>query len=202
MARNLSAVHAAQLPHGPGALPLRAGRLGGRPAAGAAHRPAPLPGACCWAQGVANASVRRKVSTIRSFYKWLRQEGRLENDPFFGVTGPKAARRLPDILTPEDIDRMVGGGGRQRAGRPARPGAAGAALRRRPARQRGRVAGRGGAGRARPQRAGARQGQEGAHRRLRRAGGDGAEPLPARRPPGAGLAARRRRCSSIASAGG
>ena len=42
--------------------------------------------------GVANASVRRKVSTIRSFYKWLRQEDRLENDPFFGVTGPKATR--------------------------------------------------------------------------------------------------------------
>ena len=57
--------------------------------------------------GVANASVRRKVSTIRSFYKWLRQENKLENDPFFGVTGPKAARRLPDILTSEDIDRMT-----------------------------------------------------------------------------------------------
>jgi site-specific recombinase XerD len=56
--------------------------------------------------GIANASVRRKVSTIRSFYKWLRQEGRLENDPFFGVSGPKAARRLPDILTSEDIDKM------------------------------------------------------------------------------------------------
>jgi len=58
-------------------------------------------------QGIANASVRRKVSTIRSFYKWLRQEGRLETDPFFGVSGPKAARRLPDILTTEDIDRMA-----------------------------------------------------------------------------------------------
>ncbi len=57
--------------------------------------------------GIANASVRRKVSTIRSFYKWMRQEGKLENDPFFGVTGPKAAERLPDILTSEDIDRMT-----------------------------------------------------------------------------------------------
>ena len=33
--------------------------------------------------GIANASVRRKVSTIRSFYKWLRQEGKLDNDPHF-----------------------------------------------------------------------------------------------------------------------
>ena len=57
--------------------------------------------------GVADGSVRRKVSTIRSFYKWLRAEGHLENDPFFGVTGPKAGRRLPNILTSQDIARMV-----------------------------------------------------------------------------------------------
>ncbi|MPZ49850.1 MAG: tyrosine recombinase [Dehalococcoidia bacterium] len=58
-------------------------------------------------QGVATASVRRKVSTIRSFYRWLRTEGMLEIDPFFGVTGPKLPRRLPDILSPSDIDRLV-----------------------------------------------------------------------------------------------
>jgi site-specific recombinase XerD len=57
--------------------------------------------------GVADGSVRRKVSTIRSFYKWLRAAELLQNDPFFGVTGPKAGRRLPDILTSEDIDSMI-----------------------------------------------------------------------------------------------
>src|SRR5690606_14135596 len=56
---------------------------------------------------VAAGSVRRKVSTIRSFYKWLRAEGHLAADPFFGVTGPKAGRRLPDILSSDDIARMV-----------------------------------------------------------------------------------------------
>ena len=58
-------------------------------------------------EGVATASVRRKVSTIRSFYRWLRSEGALDNDPFFGVTGPKAGRRLPDILSAGDIDRLI-----------------------------------------------------------------------------------------------
>ncbi len=57
--------------------------------------------------GVANASVRRKVSTIRSFYKWLRQEELLAVDPFFGVTGPKEGLRLPDILSSEDIEKMA-----------------------------------------------------------------------------------------------
>jgi site-specific recombinase XerD len=58
-------------------------------------------------EGVAAASVRRKVSTIRSFYRWLRAEGLLDNDPFFGVTGPKAPKRLPQILTPQDIDALL-----------------------------------------------------------------------------------------------
>jgi site-specific recombinase XerD len=58
-------------------------------------------------QGVAEASVRRKVSTIRSFYKWLRTEGMLENDPFFGVTPPKAARRLPAVLSEHDITTLL-----------------------------------------------------------------------------------------------
>jgi len=58
-------------------------------------------------QGVAEASVRRKVSTIRSFYKWLRSEGMLDNDPFFGVTPPKAARRLPTVLTEGDIEKLL-----------------------------------------------------------------------------------------------
>ena len=43
-------------------------------------------------EGVADGSVARKVSTIRSFYKWLRSEELLDNDPFFGVAGPKAAQ--------------------------------------------------------------------------------------------------------------
>jgi site-specific recombinase XerD len=58
-------------------------------------------------QGVAEGSVRRKVSTIRSFYKWLRTEGMLDNDPFFGVTPPKAGRRLPTVLDTSDILKLL-----------------------------------------------------------------------------------------------
>jgi site-specific recombinase XerD len=58
-------------------------------------------------KGVAPGSVRRKVSTILSLYRWLRSEAIIDNDPFFGVTGPKAGRRLPDVLSAQDIDRMI-----------------------------------------------------------------------------------------------
>jgi site-specific recombinase XerD len=58
-------------------------------------------------KGIAIASIRRKVSTIRGFYKWLRSEGVLDNDPFYGVQGPKAAKRLPHVLNATDIERMI-----------------------------------------------------------------------------------------------
>src|SRR5215510_7923632 len=57
--------------------------------------------------GIAPASVTRKVSTIRTFYRFLRTEKVLETDPFFGVTGPARPRRLPQFLVPGDIDRLI-----------------------------------------------------------------------------------------------
>ncbi len=57
--------------------------------------------------GIAPASVTRKVSTIRSFYRYLRSIGELAGDPFFGVKGPQRPRRLPQFLTPEDVVRLV-----------------------------------------------------------------------------------------------
>lgn len=58
-------------------------------------------------KSVAVASIRRKVSTVRGFYKWLRSEGILDNDPFYGVQGPKAPKRLPHVLEARDIERMI-----------------------------------------------------------------------------------------------
>lgn len=51
--------------------------------------------------------MTRKVSTIRSFYKYLRLAGELDNDPFFGVTGPRAPKRLPKYLVPADIAHLI-----------------------------------------------------------------------------------------------
>ena len=58
-------------------------------------------------EGVAEASVRRIVSTILTFYRWLRGEGLLATDPFYGVKGPKGGRRLPEVLSETDIDRLI-----------------------------------------------------------------------------------------------
>ena len=57
--------------------------------------------------GVAQGSVTRRVSTARSFYRWLRLTGAMQEDPLANVTGPKQARRLPHVLTLEDITNLI-----------------------------------------------------------------------------------------------
>ena len=59
------------------------------------------------ASGLASASVTRKVSTLRSFYRHLRSEGILEVDPLLGLHGPRRGRRLPTFLTQEQIDTLL-----------------------------------------------------------------------------------------------
>ncbi len=57
--------------------------------------------------GVAQGSVTRKVSTVRSFYRWLRLTGVTREDPLALVRGPKQAKRLPHVLTLEDITQLI-----------------------------------------------------------------------------------------------
>ncbi len=57
--------------------------------------------------GVAPASIARKVSTIRTFLRFLVQEGYLEHDPLPGVRGPKRPRRLPAYLSPEQVTALI-----------------------------------------------------------------------------------------------
>src|SRR3990172_9147007 len=62
------------------------------------------------ASGLASASITRKVSTLRSFYRHLRTAGVLGVDPMLGVRGPRRERRLPTFLTSpprEKIDTLT-----------------------------------------------------------------------------------------------
>ena len=57
--------------------------------------------------GMAGASLTRKVSTIRSFYKFLVREGFVESSPITGLIAPKRERRLPTILSKGDLDALI-----------------------------------------------------------------------------------------------
>jgi tyrosine recombinase XerC len=58
-------------------------------------------------RGMATASLTRKVSTIRSFYRFLVREGKLEGSPLTGLVAPKRERRLPHILSEDDLTSII-----------------------------------------------------------------------------------------------
>lgn len=58
-------------------------------------------------QGVARGSIVRRVSTARSFYRWLRLTGVMETDPLANVGLPKKPRRLPRALTIDDVTAII-----------------------------------------------------------------------------------------------
>ncbi len=52
-------------------------------------------------------TVARKISAIRSFYRYLRREQLIEEDPSRLVRGPKLVRRLPSCLDREEVSRLL-----------------------------------------------------------------------------------------------
>lgn len=54
-------------------------------------------------RGLAPKSLQRQLSSIRSFYRFLNQEGRCEQNPAMGIRGPKASKKLPKPL---DVDQL------------------------------------------------------------------------------------------------
>ena len=54
----------------------------------------------------AKATVARKLSSLRSFFAFLKQRGILERDPARSLQGPGARRPLPRALSEEAVNRL------------------------------------------------------------------------------------------------
>ncbi|MEJ2502576.1 MAG: tyrosine recombinase XerC [Gemmatimonadota bacterium] len=57
-------------------------------------------------RGLARRTVARKLSAIRSYYRWLHREGVVEANPARTLRSPKTGRTLPAWLTRSDVDRL------------------------------------------------------------------------------------------------
>lgn len=57
-------------------------------------------------EGLNARSQARVLSSIKGFYKYLMLQDIIEDDPTETIQGPKLARKLPDILTIEEIDML------------------------------------------------------------------------------------------------
>ena len=58
-------------------------------------------------RGIAKASVARKLSAIRSFYRYLVREKIIEANPIKTVSSPKLDKRLPSFLTLDEVKRLL-----------------------------------------------------------------------------------------------
>ena len=58
-------------------------------------------------RGVSPRTQARTISGIKSFYKYLLIEGKITSDPTALLESPKIGRKLPDILSMEEIDALI-----------------------------------------------------------------------------------------------
>ena len=54
-------------------------------------------------------SVNRKLSSLKSFYKYLQKKGLLPNNPVRKVSGPKVNKTLPNFVKETDMDCLLDG---------------------------------------------------------------------------------------------
>lgn len=58
-------------------------------------------------RGCSKRSINRKLSTLRSFYRYLVREEMVENNPFSGINSPKMSRPLPKYMTVSEVDKLM-----------------------------------------------------------------------------------------------
>lgn len=58
-------------------------------------------------KGISPRTQARTISGIKSFYKFLLIEEAVENDPTTLLESPRIGRKLPEILTDEEINKLI-----------------------------------------------------------------------------------------------
>lgn len=56
---------------------------------------------------IAPATLARKLAAIRSFFKFLCREGVVRENPAIDISAPKLPKRLPNILSVDDINALL-----------------------------------------------------------------------------------------------
>jgi integrase/recombinase XerD len=57
--------------------------------------------------GLAPATLMRKLSALRAFYRYLVREERLATDPTTNLPATRLLRRLPSVLSIEEVERLL-----------------------------------------------------------------------------------------------
>lgn len=57
--------------------------------------------------GYTNKSVNRKLSSIRTYFRYLKKQGHIQSNPTTGLVGPKVEKRLPQFANEKDLDNQL-----------------------------------------------------------------------------------------------
>lgn len=58
-------------------------------------------------RGLAPSTVARKLASLRGWFRWRVAEEDLEVDPTETLEGPRLSRRLPSVLSLEEVERVI-----------------------------------------------------------------------------------------------
>lgn len=58
--------------------------------------------------GLAPATIRRQISAVRTYYRFLVGEGRATRDPSERLESPSQWRKLPSVLSVPEVERLLG----------------------------------------------------------------------------------------------
>lgn len=61
----------------------------------------------CDAQGLAKSTRARRLSAIKQLYRFAFEEGLRSDNPAIQISGPGQDKRLPKILSPQEVDRLL-----------------------------------------------------------------------------------------------
>ena len=57
--------------------------------------------------GISSRSQARIISGIKSFFRFLKLENHIDNNPSLLLESPRIGRKLPEVLSIEEIDEMI-----------------------------------------------------------------------------------------------
>lgn len=60
--------------------------------------------------GLAPRTLARHASSLRRYFGWAVRTGRVPSDPSADLSAPRGESRLPDVLRPDQLDRLLDGG--------------------------------------------------------------------------------------------
>lgn len=58
-------------------------------------------------KGESPSSIRRKIASVRAFFKYLQAQGVIADNPSKALKGPKIAKKLPKVISASDMDRLL-----------------------------------------------------------------------------------------------